>query len=355
VPPTALPELDELQRLIELGGTDLQTQLMCQVHTGAQAFDVLAITLGNPSPDVPTVGFFGGVHGLERIGAEVVLAYLSSIVHRLKWDSLLHQQLQNMRMVFMPLVNPGGLWLGTRANVHGVDLMRNAPVEALEKVPFLIGGQRLSATLPWYRGPAGQPMQDESQALCDVVMHKLLPSRFSVAIDCHSGFGIQDRIWFPYAHTIEPIAHLAEVHALHRIFNKTYAHHNYVVEPQSLQYLTHGDLWDHLYLQARSHYPEHIFLPLTLEMGSWMWVKKNPRQLFSRHGIFNPLIGHRQQRVLRRHMALLDFMARAVASHLRWAPDEEERLLHHRQALARWYLQHPARPRATKGKPKPQP
>ena len=25
-----------------------------------------------------------------------------------------------------------------------------------------------------------------------------------------------------------------------------------------------------------------FFLPLTLEMGSWIWVKKNPRQLFSR-------------------------------------------------------------------------
>ena len=49
-----------------------------------------------------------------------------------------------------------------------------------------------------------------------------------------------------------------------------------------------------------------FFLPLTLEMGSWLWVKKNPRQLFSRHGIFNPLIEHRQQRVLRRHLALLD-------------------------------------------------
>jgi hypothetical protein len=67
--------------------------------------------------------------------------------------------------------------------------------------------------------------------------------------------------------------------------------------------------------------------------------------MFSRHGIFNPLISHRQQRVLRRHMALLDFMARAVASHQRWQPDEHERDLHHRQALARWY---PALPHGRK-------
>ena len=341
MPTSALLELDELHRLIELGGPYLRPQLMCRVQMGSHAFDVLSVTLGNPSPSAPCIGFFGGVHGLERIGAEVVLAYLGSLVHRLKWDSLLHRELEDVRMVFMPLVNPGGMWQGTRANPNGIDLMRNAPVEARESVPFLIGGQRMSATLPWYRGPADAPMQDESHALCQVVEQALQPSIFSASVDCHSGFGVQDRIWFPYAHTTEPIMHLAEVHALHRIFDQTHAHHRYVFEPQSLQYLTHGDLWDHLYLQHRARVPEHVFLPLTLEMGSWLWVKKNPRQLFTRHGIFNPLIAHRQQRVLRRHMALLDFMARAVASHTRWQPDETERDLHHRQALARWYPQLP--------------
>ncbi len=71
------------------------------------------------------------------------------------------------------------------------------------------------------------------------------------------------------------------------IFEEAYAHHHYVFEPQSRQYLTHGDLWDYLYLKAAAR-PGRMFLPMTLEMGSWLWVKKNPRQLFSRHGIFNP-------------------------------------------------------------------
>jgi len=324
---------------------------MCKVHMGSHEFDVLSVTLGNPSPDAPAIGFFGGVHGLERIGAEVVLAYLGSLVQRLKWDSLLHQQLEGLRMVFMPLVNPGGLWQGTRANPNGVDLMRNAPLDAREPVPFLLGGQRLSATLPWYRGPKDAPMQEESYALCQVVEQALLGSPFSAAVDCHSGFGVQDRIWFPYAHTCEPIAHLAEIHALHRIFDQTHVHHPYLFEPQSLQYLAHGDLWDHLYLQSRERSPAHVFLPLTLEMGSWLWVKKNPRQMFSRHGIFNPLIAHRQQRVLRRHTAMLDFMARAVASHQRWQLDAHERDLHHRQALARWYPAKPHSKKRAKGKP----
>jgi hypothetical protein len=334
---SALPELQEFHRLIELAGPHIRAETLCRITMGSHAFEVTAATMGNPAPDAPAIGFFGGIHGLERIGAEVVLAYLSSIVHRLKWDALLHQQLASVRMVFMPVVNPGGMWQGTRANPNGVDLMRNAPVDASEPVPYLIGGQRWSATLPWFRGPVDAPMQEEADAVCQVVERELLCSPFSAALDCHSGFGVQDRIWFPFAHTAKPIPHLAEVHALHRIFDQTHAHHHYVFEPQSVQYLTHGDLWDHLYLRATAADTPRIFLPLTLEMGSWIWVKKNPRQLFTRHGIFNPLIAHRHQRVLRRHMALLDFMARAVASHANWRPHEDERDLHHRQALARWY------------------
>ena len=95
--------------------------------------------------------------------------------------------------------------------------------------------------------------------------------------------------------------------------------------------------WDHLYLRALDT-PQHVLLPLTLEMGSWLWVKKNPRQFFSRQGMFNPLIRHREERVLRRHMGLLDFVARAASSHARWRPGgETQRAARREQALDRWY------------------
>jgi hypothetical protein len=203
-------------------------------------------------------------------------------------------------------------------------------------VPFLVGGQRLSAGLPWYRGPKNKPMEIENQAVCDVVNAELLTRDFSLSIDCHSGFGSSDRIWFPYAHKRAPITHLAEMHALHSIFVQSNSHHRYIIEPQSLQYLAHGDLWDHLYLQSCAQ-PQRVFLPLTLEMGSWLWVKKNPRQLFSRHGIFNPLIEHRQQRVLRQHQLLLDFLSRAACGHPLWLPRPETRGQLHAQALQHWY------------------
>ena len=332
-----IPQLVELQSLIEEGHPQLRARIVCEVQAGQRRFPIHALTLGNPSPDVPAVGFFGGVHGLERIGADVVIAYLRSLVKRLHWDSVLHEQLQGVRLIFMPLVNPGGLSLGTRANPNGIDLMRNAPVDAVEPVPFMIGGQRYSRGLPWYRGEPGVPMEAEGAALCAFVEEELLSRRFSLAVDCHSGFGSDDRIWFPYAHTTRPIQHLPEIHALQTIFEQTHAYHRYVFEPQSQQYLTHGDLWDYLYLRAQTQ-GDKVFLPLTLEMGSWLWIKKNPRQAFSRLGIFNPLINHRQQRVMRRHIALLDFLARAGSGYQRWLPATDAAREHHLSAaMTRWY------------------
>lgn len=205
-----LPELTALERIIELGAGKLETRVACEVKMPmGDSYPVYVIALGNPDPLVPAVGYFGGVHGLERIGAGVVIAYLQSLVMRLQWDSTLHKQLESVRLVFMPIVNPGGMALGTRANPNGVDLMRNSPVEASDSVPFLIGGQRISAGLPWYRGTKSNAMEIENQAVCEVVETELLSRDFSVSVDCHSGFGSRDRIWFPYAHRRAPIAHLA--------------------------------------------------------------------------------------------------------------------------------------------------
>ena len=180
--------------------------------------------------------------------------------------------------------------------------------------------------------------QPESQVLSRVVVEELTHRRFSLALDCHSGFGARDRIWFPYAHTVKPFPNMPEVHALKELFEQTYPTHNYVVEPQSRQYLTHGDLWDHFYLNARAAAgPERVFLPLTLEMGSWLWVKKNPTQLFSRQGLFNPRPGHRLHRILRQHLLWLDFLARAVCGGDHWLPHGSQRLRHKKLALIEWY------------------
>ncbi|MDP3887910.1 MAG: zinc carboxypeptidase, partial [Hydrogenophaga sp.] len=65
--------------------------------------------------------------------------------------------------------------------------------------------------------------------VCDVVHRELLSRRFSISLDCHSGFGISDRLWFPFPHTREPIPLLAEVHALKAIFEQAHSHHPSIV------------------------------------------------------------------------------------------------------------------------------
>lgn len=335
-PTFSMAELDELERTIAAAGGAMEVRVAHCVAHGEVQLPLYVLSLGARQPAAPAVGFFGGVHGLERIGSRVVIAFLHNLVMRLRWDTGLQALLRQVRLVFMPLVNPGGMARGTRANPQGVDLMRNAPVEAREPVPFLVGGQRISAGLPWYRGRRGAAMEPESAALCEVVERELLGRPFSLAVDCHSGFGMRDRLWFPYAHRRTPMRCLPELHGLYEIFAQSYAHHPYVFEPQSRQYLAHGDLWDHLCDRAEQR-PESVFLPLTLEMGSWLWVKKNPRQLFSRAGIFNPLIEHREQRVLRRHMPLLEFAIHAAAGHSLWLPQGALRAQHQQQALRRWY------------------
>ncbi len=334
--PAELADIAQLVSEAQAAGSGLQCRIACEVSAGDRRFPVHVLTIGNAEPDAPALGIFGGVHGLERIGAELVIAFLRSLLSRLQWDDSVHYLLKGLRLVMMPLVNPGGLWRGTRANPQGVDLMRNSPVDSEHGVPMLLGGQRLSASLPWYRGALGAPMQIESTALCQVVEQELLSHRFAMSIDCHSGFGLTDRIWLPHAHTPQPVEHLPELLSLGELLDETLLHHRYVFEPQSLQYLCHGDLWDHLYLKAQ-HTGRCMLLPLTLEMGSWLWVKKNPRQMFSRHGIFNPLIEHRRQRVLRRHLALIDFLMRAAHSHARWAPAPAQREAVRERALDRWY------------------
>src|SRR3990167_3776625 len=90
MPHGALPELMALDKIVGQGAPHLQARVVCEVSVAAgHRFPVHAITLGTADPLAPAVGFFGGVHGMERIGAQVVIAFLQHVVMRLRWDQTL--------------------------------------------------------------------------------------------------------------------------------------------------------------------------------------------------------------------------------------------------------------------------
>tara|TARA_B100001063_G_C16696832_1_gene520320 strand:- start:624 stop:1274 length:651 start_codon:yes stop_codon:yes gene_type:complete len=214
--------------------------------------------------------------------------------------------------------------------------MRNAPIEAEIKPPLFGGGQRFSSRLPWFCGNTDLGLEEESQVLLDVVERYAQQSPFTITLDCHSGFGLRDHLWFPYAYRKRPIAVLDKLYALKLLFDRTYPHHDYVFEPQSLSYITHGDLWDYIYKRHKNA-NESILLPLTLEMGSWNWVKKHPIQLMSFAGLFNPVVPHRQRRVLRRHLMLFDFICSAAIAHNKWQPKKKQKRQMFQAAQQFWY------------------
>ncbi|MGB8330799.1 MAG: M14 family zinc carboxypeptidase, partial [Polyangiales bacterium] len=275
------------------------------------------LVMGSEDETAPCLLLVGGVHGLERIGTQVVLAYLATLAERLHWDELTRDALSRSRVAAIPLLNPVGMRAGTRCNGNGVDLMRNSPAGSGGRGSFLVGGQRFSRFLPWYMGSEGQ-LETESAALIEFVKQHVLCSVASIALDVHSGFGFEDRLWFPYARNAQPFPNTPEIYALYELLNQTLPHHVYRTEPQSHAYRIEGDLWDHLYDQSRAN-GKGLFLPMTLEMGSWTWVRKNPRQLLSPLGSFNPIKRHRLHRTLRRHLLLIDFLHRAAVGHRSWA------------------------------------
>jgi Zinc carboxypeptidase len=331
------PELEQLEQLIEQFGDRAQTQVIERIPYKNLEFPIHCITLGSTEPDVPVLAFFGGVHGLEKIGSELILSYMQTLCNLLDWDEEFVARLGKSRLVFVPIVNPVGVYLGTRSNGNGVDLMRNSPVEGVGATR-LYSGQRFTTRLPWYRGDATK-MEKEALALCRVVDQHLFTSPLSIALDLHSGFGIRDRLWFPYASRKTPFPFIAETLALKGLFDRCYRHHVYKIEPMSNEYVINGDLWDYLLDDFVQRYAdERLFLPLTLEMGSWLWLRKNPTHLFSRHGLFHPLSPHRLHRVFRRHFMLFDFLHRSLLSPAKWVRlDSAQKSSYEKEAQGLWY------------------
>ncbi len=358
-----LKEIIEIENLIKNLGDQVRVNVIAQVKDNEIEHPIYSLSFGSADPQAPVLGIVAGVHGLERIGSEVCMSLLNHFVQTMAWDRQMQAVLQRIRIFFIPTINPYGIKYRTRSNQNGIDLMRNAPVEAEGAVSFLVGGHRHSPRLPWFRGRE-QQMEIESSALVAEVERQISHSVCSFILDIHSGFGGQDRLWFPFAKSTKPYQDLSLVWAFKKLFEGVHPFHFYKIEPQSINYTTHGDLWDYLYLRHEKHalhVPELAkeyqqekhnltelisqgkdfagpFLPICLEMGSWMWLKKNPLQIFSALGPFNPIKRHRHQRVLRRHKSLFEFLIRMMNNYDVWLIDALKNESEYQNAAkSEWY------------------
>lgn len=319
-----MKDFDELHAIGELTKIEdslIRCREIARVEHLGDSFPIHSFEIGSTDPAAPVLALFGGVHGLEKVGTQVVVTYLSSLFKQLSWDEELRRSLEKYRIISIPLINPWGMYHHRRSNANDVDLMRNAPVKALEKKKFLLSGQRITTKLPWYQGEENAPMEKELQALVDYCKEHIFEAKRAISVDFHSGFGLKDRLWFPYSKTLTPFKNIVEMENLEQLLNETHPHHIYKVEPTAESYTIEGDVWDYLYDEYCEKNPDGVYIPLTLEMGSWIWVKKNPLQIFRRDGLFNPMKSHRYDRTMRRHIMLIKFLFRAVGSSKAWVKE----------------------------------
>lgn len=289
-----------------------------------------------PTSEKTTLILTGGIHGLERIGSQLCVSMMEKYYELSCWDQIFTEKLEHLRIVFMPFANPAGIQNRTRSNPNGVDLMRNAPITATEKVPFLAGGHRISPKLPWFQGYENTPLEKESQFIVEQTLFEISQSKLTLSLDIHSGFGLTDQIWFPWAFTKKPYPKLDFMTLMMEKFEQIYPFHIYKIEPQSKVYCTHGDLWDYI---AHEKLNSLSFIPLTLELGSWIWVKKNPLQIFKLDGLFNPIKNHRVRRTIRRHQLFIDFIMRFLIYTQSENFKEIDLVSYYNKGIQRWYPQ----------------
>ncbi|MBD2858364.1 DUF2817 domain-containing protein [Spongiibacter sp. KMU-158] len=334
-------ELFAVEQLCQQAGSMIQTRVEALVELNGLQLPITSLTIGNPETARNCLLLTGGIHGVERIGTQVLIAWLESVIERCRWDAHWQRQFdEELAIVALPIVNPGGMLQDMRCNPSSVDLNRHAPIDAEADTPFLIGGHRIWRKLPWYRGHWHRHQEIEFVALQNVVYRCTRPESLCLVVDFHSGFGFKDHLWIPYAFRKEPIEDIACYVALKLLWERNFPHHNYQFGPQAMHYLSHGDLWDYFHIQSREHGAK--LLPLTLEMGSWLWVKKHPSQIFSFAGLFNPTVPHRHARVLRSHLILLDFLMAACRNPNQWLVEGEHARQLQQMAQALWYRHLPS-------------
>ena len=87
--PDSFAEYEDLKAILDQGSASFEIHTACETSVRGRQFAVYTASIGSTDPLAPAIGFFGGIHGLERIGSQLVLDYMRALLARLEWDELL--------------------------------------------------------------------------------------------------------------------------------------------------------------------------------------------------------------------------------------------------------------------------
>jgi hypothetical protein len=73
----------ELEAILQAGSAAFDIRVSCETRVDGRHFPVYSAAIGSSDPQAPAIGFFGGIHGLERIGTQLLLDYMRSLLSRL--------------------------------------------------------------------------------------------------------------------------------------------------------------------------------------------------------------------------------------------------------------------------------
>ena len=234
--------------MLAAGRARFERRTVGEVRSGTHAFPSSPRPSDRPTPARPQSAFSAACTGLSASARNSSSTTCARCCAASNGTTCSCEQLRSIRLVFMPIVNPGGMWARTRSNPNGVDLMRNAPQSAEGRVPFLAGGQRIGAVAAVVSrqprridgtGKRGAPLGRRGRTdVAAVQLRARLP--FGLRLGRQHLVSLR-----PHRRARWP--HLAEMFLLKTMFEQSCPHHGYAFEPQSHQYLLHGDLWDCAY------------------------------------------------------------------------------------------------------------
>lgn len=95
-----LPELHQIEAIVKQNRDVLTSEVLCKISDNQQTLPIYVLKLETTRRNAPCISYVGGIHGLERIGTQVVLSFLETLLERMKWDKVFEDILNRVRIIF---------------------------------------------------------------------------------------------------------------------------------------------------------------------------------------------------------------------------------------------------------------